>query len=219
MKKRGCFITVEGLDGSGKSTQIDLIKEYLEECGRQVIISVEPGGTPIADRIRDLLLDPECKNMDMRTELFLYLASRAQHTSEVIIPAIWKGLDVICSRYYDATIAYQGYARGMDIDFIRHANDFAIRDVHPDLTIIIDIDPLKGISQAHTTKKKHNISGKGDRMEQQSQDFYQLVRKGYQAIARQETERVQLVPFCDGVENLFREIQKVLDTFFEKKGL
>lgn len=214
MKRKGCFITVEGLDGSGKSTQINLISKYLEERGHPVIISLEPGGTPIADRIRDILLDPSCTNMDMRTELFLYLASRAQHTSEVILPNLEKGWDVICSRYYDATIAYQGFARGLDIDFIRQANDFATRGLQPDLTIIIDIDPHKGISQAHTTRKKHNVSGKGDRMEQETQDFYQLVRKGYQRIACEENQRVKLLPYRDGVEVLFSDIQKILEEFF-----
>ncbi len=215
--KKGYFITVEGLDGSGKSTQMDLITRYLKERGRKVIVSLEPGGTSIADRIRDLLLDPQCSDMDVRTELFLYLASRAQHTSRLIIPALNRGMDVICSRYYDATIAYQGYARGLDRDFIKNANDFATYGLHPDLTIIIDIEPRQGISQAHTTKKKHNVKGKGDRMEQESLDFYRTVRKGYQAIASREKHRVKLVPFRKGAENLFHDIQKVLDEFFRNK--
>lgn len=206
---RGKFITIEGSDGCGKTTQIEYIQKYLHDLNREVLISIEPGGTVIADKIRDILLDPEHKELNERTELLLYLASRAQHTQEVILPALEKGVDVICSRYYDATFAYQGYARGLDLDFVALSNAFATFGLKPDLTIIIDIDPAYGIARAQETSKKHN-KGQGDRMEQQKKEFYQKVRFGYQQIAANEPDRVKMIPYQQGAENVFQTIRELL---------
>ncbi len=206
---KGLFITVEGLDGCGKSTQIKLIKEFFTKKGYDVVVSLEPGGTKIADKIRDILLDPENKNMNERCELFLYLASRAQHTYELIIPSIKSGKIVICSRYFDATIAYQGFARGLSLDFIEESNKFATFGIKPDLTIIIDIEPVKGIEKARKTAKKHN-TGDGDRMEQEKLEFYEKVRKGYFYIAQKDPERIKIIKYEEGVNKVFEKIKKYL---------
>lgn len=172
---RGIFITFEGVEGCGKSTQSRLLKEYLEDQGKKVILTREPGGTPIAESIRKILLDSNNKEMLAETELLLYSASRAQHTGEKIIPALARGEVVISDRYYDSTVAYQGAARQIKGNEVDNLCCFASYGIEPDITFLIDVPVEIGLSRIE--------EGKADRLEQESVEFHQKVREGFLALA------------------------------------
>ena len=172
---KGLFITFEGIEGCGKSTQSEMLRDYLAETGREVILTREPGGTIISERVRDLLLDPQYKEMLPETEVLLYAASRSQHTGEKIIPAIESGKVIISDRYYDSTIAYQGAARRIDESAIKFLCDFAAYQMKPDLTFLIDIDVETGLGRIKPEA--------ADRLEQESLDFHRRVRQGFLDLA------------------------------------
>ena len=190
--KKGMFITFEGIDGCGKSTQSKLLSEHLEKAGYEVIYTREPGGTRLAERLRDILLDPGNK-ISALSELFLYEASRAEHVSRIILPAIRSKKIVVCDRFFDATVAYQGYGRGLDLKMIDALNHFASSGITPDLTILLDIPASEGLKRAKALKKS-------DRMEKEAISFYEKVRKGYIAIAGKFPKRVKIVRNADAVE-------------------
>ena len=144
---RGRFITVEGTDGAGKSTQIDMLVSFLEKKGVKTLVTREPGGTEIREKLREIILDPQNKKMTDITEAMLYAAARAQHVEEKIIPALKEGIFVICDRFVDSSIAYQGYARGIDINMIESINSYAVCQIVPDVTLFFDLSPEKGISR------------------------------------------------------------------------
>ncbi|MCX5776566.1 MAG: dTMP kinase, partial [Candidatus Firestonebacteria bacterium] len=171
------FITFEGPEGSGKSTQIRLLEKYLIKKGLTVVNTREPGGSVLAEKIRKLLLNSANINIAPPAELLLYLASRAQHVNDKIKPALEKGQAVICDRFSDSTMAYQGYARGLSKKMIKEINEFAAYGLKPDLTIYIDIDVNTGLRRAHKR------SGKKDRLESEKAAFHNKVRKGYLEIA------------------------------------
>jgi len=174
---KGLFITFEGIEGSGKSTQIRLLAEQLEQRGHACLLTREPGGPPIAEHIRQLLLDPCHAEMLPETELLLYCASRAQHTGQWILPALQRGEIVLCDRYYDSSFAYQGAARSLNPDFIRSITDFATYHTDPDLTFLLDLPVETGLSR---------ITGRHlDRLEREELDFHVRVRQSYLELARQ----------------------------------
>lgn len=182
--KRGLLITFEGIDGCGKTTQI---QKLIERIGGSLpyILVREPGGTPISEKIRDILLDKNHPEMEPYTELLLYAASRHQLCRQVIKPAINEGKIVICDRFYDSTTAYQGYGRRLDLDFIRKLNEIATEGLHPDLTFILDIS---------LQEREKRIANKvQDRLESGEEEFQQRVIKGFREIARLEPERVVLI--------------------------
>ena len=185
---KGFFITFEGVEGSGKSTQINLLAERLEENGKEVVLTREPGGTKLGEKIRDLLLDPDNIDIDDRAEILLYAADRAQHVKKKIIPALNEGKIVLADRYFDSNIAYQGYGRKLEMKMVRKINEWVIRDVWPDLTILLDIDPKLGLERAR------NLSSdkKGDRLEQEIITFYENVRQGYLDLAEEENRFVKI---------------------------
>ena len=187
LKRRGIFITLEGNEGCGKSTQIKLLFEHLQKEGRRVFSTREPGGTKLGDEIRALLLDPKHKQMSPVTETFLYMASRAQLVAEVISPRLKNGEIVICDRWLDATVAYQGYAGGLDIRWIRELGRAATRGVSPDLSLYLDLPVKAGLARA---KKSH----RADRIEQKPVSFHEKVRKGFLAIAKAEPKRFHRLP-------------------------
>ncbi|MGM0409927.1 MAG: dTMP kinase [Bacillota bacterium] len=178
----GLFITFEGVEGSGKSTQANLLADKLKKINKEVVLTREPGGTKLGKKIRKLLLDPENINMDNRAEILLYAADRAQHVKEKIIPFLEKGKIVLTDRYIDSNIAYQGYGRKLDMKMVRNINEWVIRNTWPDLTILLDIDPEKGL------KRARNLSSdkKGDRLEQEIITFYKNIRKGYLELAKND---------------------------------
>lgn len=181
---KGKFITFEGSEGSGKSTQARLLYQYLKGRGKSVLFLREPGGVKISEAIRKILLDVGNDNMSSSCETLLYLAARSQLVYEVITPALKAGKIVISDRFLDSTIAYQGYGHGVDINFIKQLGEFVTARIKPDLTFMMDLGTLKGL--ARTGKSK-------DRIEQRPISYHHRVRKGYLAIARQEPRRVKVI--------------------------
>ena len=183
-KHRGIFITFEGSEGSGKSTQARLLYRYLKSKGKKVLHIREPGGIKISEQIRRILLDVKNVKMTKICETLLYMAARAQLVEEVIAPALKKGTIVICYRFLDSTIVYQGYGHGIDIRFIKDIGRFVTGGIQPDITFIFDIAVKHGLSR--TGRRK-------DRIERRSLSYHNRVRRGYLKIARQEPQRIKLV--------------------------
>lgn len=209
---RGFFITLEGPEGSGKTTQAQRLEGALREAGVPVLYTREPGGTVIGDRIRQLLLDPASCGLDARAEFLLYAASRAQHLAEKIIPALDRGLTVISDRFMDASIAYQGYGRGLDLAALQAINGFAICGRRPDLTLILMVPVAEGLQRAINTPKDGHITGIGDRIEQETLAFHERVAAGYRALAAAEPERCVLldaaVPVADLTATVVRTVRE-----------
>ena len=171
----GLFVSLEGIDGSGKSTITKLVKEHFEALNEPIVVTREPGGNVIAEKIRDIILDNENHTMDDRTEALLYAASRRQHLIEKILPALEEGKLVVCDRFVDSSIAYQGYGRQIGAQAVRDINAFAIEGHMPHLTIFLDVDLDTGLSRIDTR-------GEMDRLETSGRDFFQRVYQGYQEI-------------------------------------
>lgn len=205
MLNRGVFISLEGIEGCGKSTQARMLSDYVLELGYRVVLTREPGGTPIAEKIREMLLDPRNQNMTSRTELLLYLASRSQHVEQIIMPALQDGKIVICERFSDATRAYQGYARGLDMNLIEELTRIATGNLEPDLTIILDLEAKEGLIRAERFKNYR------DRLESESLDFHNKVRKGYLTIAQNNPERVKVVDAKGTIEDVYLRLKQYIN--------
>lgn len=202
--KKGLFITFEGIDGCGKTTQINLLKDYLENNGYKVILTREPGAKGLGEKLREILLNYDGE-VSSNCESFLFLADRAQHIDTIIKPAIQNGVVVLCDRHTDSTVAYQGYGRSLDLDQIKQLNNIATSGIKPDITFILDIDIETSLIRI----------GKGrDRMENSGREFFERVRNGYIEISKQEPERVKLLNGKDTIDNLNKQIidsvQKIL---------
>lgn len=213
--KKGFFITFEGPEGSGKSTHCALLVKYLKSKGCDIVFTREPGGTKAAEAVRSILLNP-ANTISPIAELLLYEASRAQHISEIILPALKSGKIVICDRFTDATIAYQGYGRNIDINIIRQLNNIAAQEITPNLTILLDVPSAKGLKLARNINKGHGTSG--DRLEREKLSFHRRVRKGYLLLAKNEPERIKLVRTRKTVESTRREIIRIVTPLFAKEG-
>jgi dTMP kinase len=206
------FITFEGGDGTGKTTQLKALENHLRDKGRSCISTREPGGTSLGKLIRQVLLEVGKQPIASPTELFLYLADRAQHVQEVILPAIEGGKIVLCDRYTDSTLAYQGYGRGIDLDLLRQLNEFANRGVKPDLTLLLDCPVELGLSR--TAQRQSNAGsarGREDRFEREKVEFHKKVRAGFLVMVRAEPERFRIIDASRSVEQVSREIQNVID--------
>lgn len=201
----GYFITFEGIEGSGKTTQMGLLAEHLDSLGYAVVMTREPGGCPVADKIRSILLDADNSSIFPLTELLLYAAARAQHVAEVIIPALKQGSIVLCDRFTDATLAYQGVGRGIAREAVDSLNQLACRSLRPDLTVLIDCDVSLGLERA----RRRIESGSGpreERFELEALEFHQAVRDGYLEIARKEQSRFITVDGSGSVEEISEAI-------------
>jgi len=207
---RGCFITFEGTEGCGKTTQVSRLAESLQASGRQVTQTREPGGTPIGDQVRKILLDPANKALHPRAELLLYAASRAQHLTERILPAIDAGLIVLCDRFSDATLAYQGYGRGLDIGVIRSLDQIVTGGLSPHLTVLLDIDAAKGLSRARGRNSSAGLAHEG-RFEELDLAFHERVRNGYLTLARQDPERIRVVDASRSPDEVQRDVRRIVD--------
>lgn len=196
MSPRGVFITFEGGEGSGKSTQIGRLARRLEAAGLVVRVLREPGGTRVGEGVRTLLLDPAHSELDSTAELLLYEASRAQLVADVIEPALADGEIVLCDRFTDSTTAYQGYGRGLPLERVRDLNSIATFGLVPDRTIVLDVDPTKGVERA----TRHST----DRLESEAAEFHLAVRQGFLAIAAAEPDRVRVID-ADTSPNLVAE--------------
>lgn len=201
MAKRGVFITFDGPEGCGKSTHSRLIAEYLKSKGKDVVHTREPGGTEIGERIRGILLNQRNKGMTVMTEAFLYLAARAQIVDEVIKPALKQGKILICDRFQDATVVYQGYAGGLDIKLLDELGKIAAGGLRPDLSVFLDIDAGLGLKRA----------GCKDRMEKKSLSFHKKVKNGYLSLAKKDPERIKVVKVGGSIEQTQQKLRKIVD--------
>lgn len=206
---KGTFITFEGIEGSGKSTQIVLLANYLKSHGIKIVLTREPGGTLIGDQIRKILLDPANKTLDPSAELLLYAASRAQHLSEVILPALAAGTIVLCDRFSDATLAYQGYGRGLDRNMIRELDRIVTAGMRPDLTMLLDIDAATGLARARGRNDIRGLEGEA-RFENEEIAFHERVRQGYLTLAEQEPERIRVVDASPSPDRIEMEIRRIV---------
>ncbi|HEV2438734.1 MAG TPA: dTMP kinase [bacterium] len=219
-------MTLEGPDGAGKTTQAALLVEHLRAAGHDVVPLREPGGTAIGEQIRALLIDPRHAEIAPQTEMLLFAASRAQLVAEVIVPALARGRIVVCERYVDASLAYQGIARGLGADLVRAVNDAATGGLRPDLTLLLDLDPETGLRRARAATLASRPRGPaqsgggpagpegwqdGDRMERESPAFHARVREGFLALARIEPQRIRVVDARRPVEDVQREIAAAVD--------
>jgi dTMP kinase len=206
------FITFEGGDGTGKTTHLKALEKNFEAEGRACVVTREPGGTALGKLIRQVLLEVGKQPIGSPTELFLYLADRAQHVQEVILPAIDAGKIVLCDRYTDSTLAYQGYGRGIDLDLLRQLNAFANRGLQPDLTLLLDCPVELGLSRtARRQSDADRTQGREDRFERETVEFHERVRAGFLALARAEPGRFRIVDASPPVAQVAREIQKIVD--------
>ncbi|HEX7534675.1 MAG TPA: dTMP kinase [Syntrophales bacterium] len=216
------FITFEGIEGCGKSTQIKLASGYLSERGIPFIITEEPGGTPIGRKIREMLLnkapyDSANNKMCAETELLLFSAARAQHIREVIGPAVKAEKVVLCDRFSDATIAYQGFGRGLDIDFIGRINDFSSAGLKPHFTLLFDLPAETGLRRAlERISNKKGIPAE-DRFEREALEFHRRVREGYLSLAGNEPDRFRIVDASRDIESVHREVCVHLLQFISEK--
>lgn len=197
---RGIFITLEGPEGSGKSTHSKLLCDFLRRRGLKVIHVREPGGTRISEAVRKILLDKKNKGMTSACELFLFLACRAQIVDEIISPALRKGYAVVCDRFQDATVAYQGYGAGLDLKLIGEAGRLAAKGLKPNLTILLDVATKKGLLRA----------GMKDRVELKPYEFHRRVREGYLRLARKEPKRIVLIRANGKIEEVQDKIRKAV---------
>ena len=193
---RSYFITLEGPEGSGKSTQAGLLADALESRGLKVKLTREPGGDPVSEQIRNILLDGADRSVADRTELFLYLAARAQHTERLIRPCLEDGLTVICARYIDSTVAYQGYGSGLDLESIHRMNALATGGLMPDLTLVLDIDVKIGLKR----------QSQRNRMERKGLEYHEKVRRGFLEEARRCPERMVVADASQDVDSVHRQI-------------
>jgi len=208
--KRGYFITFEGPDGSGKSTQIRLLADHCRQLGYEVKMTREPGGPAISEKIRALLLDRANAEMTGPAEALLYAASRAQHVAQVIRPAVEEGAVVLCDRFMDSSIAYQAFGRQLGDD-VRVINEFAVQGMRPDLTFFLDIDPAQGLARAssHSTP---------DRLEAEKLEFHQRVYEGYQALKVRYSSRYVNLDATAPIEEIAAEIAKKFDAYVAEKS-
>ena len=200
--KKGLFITFEGTDGCGKTTQIELLKRYLEEKGYKVVLTREPGAKGLGEKLREILLNYD-GDVSSNCESFLFLADRAQHIDMLIKPAIERGKVVLCDRHTDSTVAYQGYGRGLDLNQIKMLNDIATNGVKPDMTFDFDIDIETAQKRVGKTK---------DRMESAGLEFFKRLRQGYLEIAKSEPERVQVLDATQTIETIANQVKEYIDT-------
>lgn len=207
--KRGIFITVEGIEGTGKSTNINFLTGLIEKRGFEVVRTREPGGTPMAEQIRQLLLDHDQEDLPAIAELLLFFASRSLHLCNTIIPSLQQGKWVVCDRFTDASRAYQGSGRGLDLDRIERLAEWVQEGVEPDMTLLLDAPAEIGMERAAAR-------GKGDRMDNEELAFYQRVRAGYLTLADMHPDRFAVVDASRGLVDVQASIEAELETLFSK---
>ena len=200
--EKGLFITFEGADGCGKTTQLNLLKEYLENNSYEVVLTREPGGKGLGEKVREILLnyDGEVSN---RCESFLFLADRAQNIDIIVTPAIEQGKIVLCDRHTDSSVAYQGYGRGLDINQINTLNNLATNNKKPDLTLVFDVDIETSMQRVGNEK---------DRMESAGKEFFNRVRNGYLELAKQEPERIKVIDSTKSISEVQKDVLEIIKT-------
>jgi dTMP kinase len=213
----GRFITFEGIEGCGKTTQIKRAGEYLKQRNIPFIITEEPGGTPIGRKIREILLKKgSLGEINSEAELLLFSAARSQHVRDVIIPALKENTVVLCDRFYDATLAYQGFGRGLDIDFIRLINDFSSANLKPGLTLLLDLPVEIGLKRAMNRISRIKEGQAEDRFEREDLEFHKRVRSAYLFLAEQDENRFRVVNSTQDIDVVHREICAHLTSFIHR---
>ena len=205
------FITFEGIEGTGKSTQIHLLRSYLEARGLEIVTTLEPGGSRIGKALRPMLLSMDSTDLTGETELFLYLADRAQHVASIIKPALAEGKIVISDRFADSTVVYQGYGRGLDPRLLHQLNDVAVTGRWPDLTLLFDIEPEVGLKRAWTRNMRDGKVNAEGRFEAESLDFHTRVREGYLTWAAIQRDRIRVVDAAPGPDEVFEHVKAHVD--------
>lgn len=208
---RGIFITIEGPEGAGKTTIIQKVAQELEVKGMDVILTREPGGIPISEQIRGIILDSGNLAMDARTEALLYAAARRQHLVEKVIPGLQSGAVVLCDRFIDSSLAYQGYARGLGMDEILSINQFAIQELMPDQTIYFDIDPEIGLKRIETNKGREI-----NRLDLEQLNFHQMVRQGYKQLLQRFPDRIREIDASQPIEQVFLQTMEMVEKLIEE---
>jgi dTMP kinase len=211
------FITLEGIEGSGKTTQIGRLVKYLEARKIECVATRQPGGTLIGENIRSILLDPANSGLKPTTELLLYMADRAQHIFELIKPCLDEGKTVVCDRYFDATLVYQGFARGLSIELIGHLHKLMFDDLKPDVTLLLDLSPQLGLERAWQQLNAGQRSDDESRFEAETVAFHEKVRAGYLELARLEPDRFSIVDAAQTQDQVFAAISKVLSALLEQR--
>lgn len=201
---KGIFITVEGMDGCGKTTQIENMVQYFQQQGKAVTVAREPGATKLGEQIRELLLDIKNNGMNPAAELMLYAAARAELVSKVILPAVNDGRVVICDRFVDSSIAYQGFGRNLGVEMVEQINYYALQGCKPDMTILFDISPQE------VSDRKDKL-GKKDRIEAEAIEFHHRVYEGYLEMAEKNKDRIKLIDARKTIEEVFNEVKIHLD--------
>ncbi|MEN6316973.1 MAG: dTMP kinase [Clostridiaceae bacterium] len=203
--KRGLFITVEGMDGSGKTTQIAHMKAHLSSLGCEVLMTREPGGTRISENIRSIILNPDYTEMSNTAELLLYSAARAQLVEQVIKPSIENSVTVICDRYVDSFYAYQGFGRGIGYELLEKITYIAVNGMTPDITFFFDLDPEIGL-------KRRFASSGSDRIENEMMDFHRKVYEGYKVLAMKYPKRIKTIDAARPEEEVWKDVRRQLDS-------
>lgn len=206
MKDKGYFISLEGGEGAGKTTMIPLLERYLQEKGLGVVVTREPGGIDIAEQIRTVILNPLNTAMDGRTEALLYAAARRQHYVERVIPALQQGNVVLCDRFVDSSLAYQGYARGLGVEEVYSINRFAVEEGMPDLTIYFDILPEVGLARIDADQSREI-----NRLDLEKIEFHHKVREGYLKLVERFPERIQVVQANQPVERVYEDVRLIIE--------
>ncbi|MGA7981883.1 MAG: dTMP kinase [Chromatiaceae bacterium] len=211
MTPRGRFITLEGIEGAGKSTQVNVVRAYLEGQGIPVMTTREPGGSPIAERIRTVLLDPDCRGMAADTELLLMFAARAEHLANAIVPALQAGTWVVCDRFTDATYAYQGGGRGIDLGRISILEGFVQGSLRPDLTLLLDLDVPAGLERAGKRSAP-------DRFESEKVQFFAAVRAAYLQLAERYPHRIRVIDAAGPAADVAEQMRAAVGNFAARLG-
>lgn len=209
---KGVFISLEGIEGTGKSTQSRLLAGHLRQQGLQVTETAEPGGTQISLKIREILLSLESRRMQPVTELLLYNAARVQHLEEVILPALRQGSIVITDRFSDSTVAYQGYGRDLGLELIAALDRIATAGLRPDLTLLLDIDVASGL-------QRNRAAGKTDRLELEKISFHEKVRQGFLELAAGEPDRIRRIDASGSIEEIHRQTVAIVTDFLKPDRL
>jgi dTMP kinase len=199
--KKGLFITFEGIDGCGKSTQLNLLAEHLKFQGLDVLITREPGAVGLGEKLREILLNYEGE-VSSNCEAFLFLADRAQHIDTIVKPALELGKIVLCDRHTDSTVAYQGYGRGVDLGQINMLNNIATSGLKPDLTFVFDVEVQTALARVGKSQ---------DRMESAGIEFFEKTRRGYLELAKQDADRVNVISSVDSIDNIFEQVKIIFD--------
>ena len=208
------FITLEGIEGSGKTTQMRQLSTYLENRGHSCVLTREPGGTTLGEKIRAILLDPASTELVPTAELLLYMADRAQHIISLIKPCLAEGKVVLCDRYFDATVVYQGFARGLDTGFICDLHRLIFDDLKPDVTFLLDLSPQIGLARAWKQLDNGTRPGIESRFEEETISFHEKVRAGYLELARRQPERIRVVDGCRDEKQVQMDIRDALAEYF-----